>query len=333
MGMTIVAGPTTQKVTGTNTLAFDCNGGNLLVVLVGEVQATYGSFDDGTCTYDGDGMTNAISRSRDDGATYGQSVAFIIEDPSSGSNNIVRTPSDGWVTNCICAIAFANWDGIAPTTASETNDTSLSVASDADGYVLDVVTFDDVGGTTVGADQTELMNIEVDRADQKEDSRHTASRENGTGSNVTMSWSRTFLSQVAVSFSSATLFQALDGAVSFSGLMEPITMWKRVMAGALALSGAVSDFWRSLTRFFGGTLDLSGPFEWKRLLSLGSTLEFIGSFEAIAIFHRFFSGVLTLVGTLKGRLLEPFIAVIRLVLKPVSIVRTWLNPDAKVDIV
>ena len=128
------------------------------------------------------------------------------------------------------------------------------------------------------------------------------------------------------------------------------------LAGTLVLSGAVSNFGLSLSKFFGGTLDLSGILDLKlslfRFLSgtlafsraldyykripqaLAGALNLGGAISDMKLsLTRFMAGTLTFSSTIASRFLRFVVGAVRLCLKPVAIVRTWLDPDADVDIV
>jgi len=150
--------------------------------------------------------------------------------------------------------------------------------------------------------------------------------------------------------------QGLDGLLNLSGILQSNTLWKRVLAGTLVLSGVISDFKLKLSRFLDGTLALAGVIDKKisyfrshaGTLALSGaiaqlyriqqylvtgTLAFSGAVSDMKLFlQRFMAGTIKFSSTVISRFIKFVVATVRMCLKPIAIVRTWLDPDADVEI-
>jgi len=126
----------------------------------------------------------------------------------------------------------------------------------------------------------------------------------------------------------------LAGTLVMSGVTQAQSLWKRVLTGTLVLVGSYSDTFRSYLEL-AGTLVLSGvswmDTLWKRALT--GVLIFGGALSRRLYLKRALAGLLTFFSYLRAGLPKFVRGTITLALKPITIIRMWLNPDADVDIV
>jgi len=140
-----------------------------------------------TATYNSVSMTPLYRL----GDATASSAMFYLINPSTGSNTLsfdVGAGNSGFWAVCACAFFYVNLNDPfvgSATTANGTSTTpSISVPAIAKGLVVDGVGFDDTGGYTLTAGQTQ-----VDQADGAGTTvKNGMQKADGVSGNVTMNW-------------------------------------------------------------------------------------------------------------------------------------------------
>lgn len=181
--MAITFGTPTTSTSGsdgtTNTFAHTSDGNPLIVDV-----ALHGNYTAGiTATYNGVSMTQKYEKFQD---TYFCVARFYLASPASGSNNVVVT----WSNSAGFAISAMNISGAdAPvnsnTAGGSSTTPSVNISSDASSVVVDSAMQRGTGTFTVGASQTELVNVTNSGGSRV---RLCVSYETGSAT-TTMSWS------------------------------------------------------------------------------------------------------------------------------------------------